>query len=150
MNRLCKTFSMLGVVALLTVAAWADQKVAGTWTLVPTLSDFGGQVVVQSGTVTINSREGNIYIARSFVYDSANQTFWYNFSTDGREGATIKSKERNAKSKAKWDDGALKVVTTDDSGTTVEKYTLQPDGSLRLNLERPGKAPVTMIFNRTQ
>ena len=150
MNRLCKTFSLVAVALLVSVAAKGDQKVAGTWALVPTLSDFGGQVVVQSGTVTINSREGNIYIARSFVYDSPNQTFWYNFSTDGREGATIKSKERNAKSKAKWDDGALKVTTTDDSGTTVENYMLKPDGSVRLNLERPGKTPVTMIFNRTQ
>ncbi|MDZ4801040.1 MAG: hypothetical protein SGI92_23015 [Bryobacteraceae bacterium] len=148
MKKAGKTFLLLAALAVTGVLATAGQRVTGTWALVPTLSNFGGQAVVQSGTVTINSREGNIYIARNFTFEGSNQTFWYNFSTDGREGATIKSKERNSKSKAKWDDGALKVVTTDDNGTTVEYYKLQADGSMMLNLERPGKSPVTMVFNR--
>ena len=32
----------------------------GTWTLVPEKSDFAGQPPLQSATVTINDREGNI------------------------------------------------------------------------------------------
>lgn len=136
--------------AVFALTAWADQRVTGTWSLVPAQSDFKGETAIQSGTVTIDSRQGNIYIGRNFKFEGANQTFWYNFRTDGREGATIKSKEGNRKSKAKWDDGMLKVTTEDDTGTTVEQYKLQDDGSLQLTLTRPSRSPVTMVFTRTQ
>jgi len=38
----------------------------GAWTLVPTKSDFAGQPVVQTGTVTINERQGDITVTRNF------------------------------------------------------------------------------------
>ena len=34
----------------------------GTWTLVPTESDFAGQPVIQTGTVTINEQDGDITV----------------------------------------------------------------------------------------
>lgn len=43
----------------------------GTWTLVSASSDFAGQPVVQTGTVTIADREGIIIVSRSFVYEGA-------------------------------------------------------------------------------
>ena len=48
----------------------------GTWTLVPAKSDFAGQPVVQTGTVTINDRQGVIVVSRSFVYEGATETFF--------------------------------------------------------------------------
>jgi hypothetical protein len=47
----------------------------GNWTLVPARSDFAGQPVVQTGTVTISEREGIIIVSRSFMYEGANETF---------------------------------------------------------------------------
>lgn len=135
---------------LLTVTAWAGERVNGTWSLVPTRSEFNGLSAIQSGTVTIDSRQGNIYIVRNFKFDSPDQTFWYNFSTDGRAGAAIKSKDGKRKSKARWDDGMLKVTTTDENGATVEHYRLQEDGSLLLNLTRPRQPAVVMVFDRVR
>src|SRR5260221_13116828 len=65
----------------------------GTWTLVPARSDFTGHDVVQTGTVTIDDRQGNITVARNFTYDGANETFFYTFSTDGQEKSTIKDRK---------------------------------------------------------
>jgi hypothetical protein len=39
----------------------------GTWTLVPAKSDFAGQTVVQTGTVSMHDREGIIVVSRSLV-----------------------------------------------------------------------------------
>ncbi len=64
---------------LFTVSAFAHEHTAlnGTWTLVPAQSDFGGQPVIQTGTVTINERDGDITVSRSFKYQGANDTFFY-------------------------------------------------------------------------
>jgi hypothetical protein len=44
----------------------------GTWQLVPARSELHGEPAIQTGTVTINDREGNIYVQRNFDLDSAN------------------------------------------------------------------------------
>ena len=49
----------------------------GTWTLVPAKSDFAGQRVVQTGTVTIADKEGIVIVSRNFVYEGATETFFY-------------------------------------------------------------------------
>ena len=61
------TISITGAVfttLLFAFSAFARDRTAlnGTWTLVPTRSDFAGQPVVQTGTVTINEREGIITV----------------------------------------------------------------------------------------
>src|SRR5258708_31259494 len=61
----------------------------GTWAMIPAQSKFEGQPVIQSGMVTINDREHNIYISRNFTYDGAKETTSYSFATDGRENSTI-------------------------------------------------------------
>src|SRR5258708_37772137 len=98
----------------------------GTWVMIPAQSKFEGQPVIQSGTVTINDREHNIYISRNFTYDGAKESISYNFATDGRENSTIHN-GKTFKSKAKWEDGVLKVTTTQDNSTTVERFSPQPD-----------------------
>ena len=60
----------------------------GTWTLVPTKSDFAGQAVVQTGTVTIDDHQGIITVSRSFVYAGATETFFYSDMTDAEHNAT--------------------------------------------------------------
>ncbi len=119
----------------------------GTWMLVPAKSDFAGQRVVQTGTVTINEREGNITVSRSFMYEGATETFFYSDITDSQNNATIHS-GKDLKSKTKWDHNVLKVTTTLSGVTTLESYTLAVDGTMIVNVERPEHKPITLIFQR--
>ena|ERR1022692_2862431 len=119
----------------------------GTWTLAPTGSDFAGQAVVQTGTVTISDREGIVIVSRSFVYEGATETFFYRDLTDADNNATIHS-GKDLKSKTRWDHGALKVTTTNYGAITVESYTLAPDGTMTVNVVRPEHQPITLVFHR--
>jgi hypothetical protein len=76
---------------LFAVSAFARDRTAlnGTWTLVPTKSDFAGQPVIQTGTVTINERQGDITVSRNYTYEGATDTFFYRDLTDSENGATI-------------------------------------------------------------
>ncbi len=113
--RLSRTISgaalTIVLAAVSTFGSQRHQALNGTWTLVPTKSDFAGQAVFQTGTVTIDDRQGNITVARHFTYDGAAETIFYSFSTDGRENATIET-GKDFKSKAKWEGDVLKVTTT--------------------------------------
>ena len=90
----------------------------------PANSDFAGQPVVQTGTVTINERQGITVVSRSFVYEGATETFFYSDSTgNSQHNATIHT-GKDLKTKTKWDDGVLKVTTTQSGAVTLER--LQP------------------------
>ena len=119
----------------------------GMWTLIPTKSDFAGQPVVQTGTVTINERQGNITVTRNFVYDGANATYFYKDMVDSQRNATIHS-GKDLKSKTRWEQGALKVTTTQNGAVTEESYVLGPDGNMTATVVRPGQQPITMVFTR--
>jgi hypothetical protein len=119
----------------------------GTWTLVPTRSDFAGQSVVQSGTVTISDRQGIIIVSRSFVYEGAAETFFYKDITDAENNATIHT-GKDIKSKTRWDHDVLKVTTTQSGAITLESYTLAGDGSMLVNVVRPEHMPITLTFQR--
>jgi len=127
--------------------AESHHKLNGTWVLMPTRSNFGGEPALQTGTVTINDREHNIYVSRSFNFDTPGQTSSYNFSTDGRESSSIRE-GKTFKTKAKWDDKVLVVTTTSDFGTEAERFSLAPDGMMMMVVERPGHAPKTLYFQR--
>src|SRR5580698_10740643 len=98
----------------------------GTWNLVPAKSDFSGQPVVQTGTVTISDRQGIIIVTLSFVYRGATETFFYKDITDAESNATIHT-GKDIKSKTRWDGDVLKVTTTQYGAVTVENYTLAAD-----------------------
>jgi len=134
---------------LLTVSANAanHHSLNGTWTLEPTRSHFEGEPTIQTGSVTINDREHNITVTRSFSYDGANESFEYGFSTDGRENSSI-HQGKAFKTKAKWDGDVLRVTTTENGSTTTERFSQSPDGSLMLVVERPEHRPVTLFFQR--
>jgi hypothetical protein len=117
----------------------------GTWTLVPTKSDFAGQPVVQTGTVTIDDHQGIITVSRSFVYAGATETFFYSDMTDANRGATIHT-GKDLKSKTRWDHDVLKVTTTQSGAVTLESYTLAADGSMMVSVERPEHKTVTLFF----
>ena len=119
----------------------------GTWTLVPTKSDFAGQPVVQTGTVTIADREGIIIVSRSFKYEGATDTFFYRDITDSEHNATIHT-GKGLKSKTRWDHDILKVTTTESGATTVESYSLAADGTMTVNVVRPAHKPITLFFQR--
>src|SRR5450759_711304 len=93
----------------------------GTWTLVPAKSDFAGQPVVQTGTVTIDDRQGVITVSRNFVYKGATETYFYSDMTDSEHNATIHS-GKDLKSKTSWDHDVLKVKTTQSGAVTLESY----------------------------
>jgi hypothetical protein len=115
--------------------------------LLPARSDFAGQPVVQTGTVTIAARDGIIIVSRSFVYTGAIETFFYSDVTDAENNATIHS-GKDLKSKTRWDHDVLKVTTTAPGSVTLESYTLAEDGSLTVLVEKAGRAPFTLRFNR--
>jgi hypothetical protein len=117
----------------------------GTWTLVPAKSDFAGQPVLQTGTVTINDREGIIIVSRSFVYQGATETFFYNDLTDSEHNATIRT-GKDLKSKTRWDHDVLKVTTTQSGAVTLESYTLAADGTMMVSVVRPDHKPITLVF----
>ena len=119
----------------------------GTWTLVPAKSDFAGQPVVQTGTVTIADREGIIIVSRSFVYAGATETFFYNDITDSEHNATIHT-GKDLKSKTSWDRDVLKVKTTQSGAITLESYALAADGTMTVNVVRPAHKPITLFFQR--
>ncbi|MGA2186527.1 MAG: hypothetical protein ABSH47_26215 [Bryobacteraceae bacterium] len=119
----------------------------GTWTLVPARSDFAGQRVVQTGTVTIDERQGNITVSRSFAYDGAKETFFYSDTIDSQNRATIHT-GKDLKSKTEWDHDVLKVMTTQSGETTIESYSLAEDGAMMVSVIRPEHKPVTLVFQR--
>ena len=134
---------------LLACSAMAHDHSAlnGTWTLVPAQSDFAGQPVVQTGTVTIDDRQGIITVSRNFVYAGAAETFFYSDMTDAEHNATIHT-GKDLKSKSRWDHDVLKVTTTQSGATTLENYTLRADGAMTVNVSRPLHKPVTLVFQR--
>jgi hypothetical protein len=118
----------------------------GTWVLQPTQSTFNGQPVMQSGTVTINEREGDITVSRNFTYDGAKETYFYKDTVDSQNSASIHNGA--VKSKAKWDHDALRVTTTQPGSETTETYSLAPNGTMTVNVVKTGSAPITLVFTR--
>jgi hypothetical protein len=119
----------------------------GARTLVPAKSDFAGQPVVQTGTVTIADREGIIIVARSFVYEGATETFFYSDVTDGEHNATNHS-GKDLKSKTSWDHDVLRVTTTRSGEVTIEGYSFAPDGAMLVSVIRPERKPISLVFRK--
>ena len=119
----------------------------GIWNLVPAKSDFAGQPVVETGTVTINDREGVTVVSRSFVYHGATETFFYNDSTGSQFGGTVHS-GKDLKTKTKWDRDVLKVTTTLSGSVTLESYRLAADGSMLVSVEKPDHKMIALVFER--
>jgi hypothetical protein len=130
-------------------SAFARERTAlnGTWTLIPTRSEFAGQPVIQTGTVTINERQGDITVSRSFAYEGATETLFYRDMTDSENSATIKS-GKDFKTKARWDHDVLKVTTTQGGAVTLETYTLTADGTMMASVIRPDHKVITLYFQR--
>jgi len=127
--------------------AYDHSALNGTWTLVPTKSDFAGQPVVQTGTVTIADRQGIIIVSRSFVYEGATETYFYRDITDAENNATIHT-GKDLKSKTRWDHDILKVTTTQSGATTLESYSLAADGTMLVSVVRPERKAITLVFQR--
>ena len=113
----------------------------------PAKSDFAGQPVVQTGTVTIANRDGVIIVSRNFAYEGATETFFYRDVTDSEHDATIHTRE-DLKSKTGWDHNVLKVTTTQSRAVTVECYSLAPDGAMIVSVERADEKPISLVFER--
>jgi len=123
-----------------TVVSHDHSSMNGTWTLIPAKSDFAGQPVVQTGTVTISERDGIIIVTRNFIYEGANETFFYRDVIDTENKATIHT-AKDVKSKTKWDHDVLKVTTTQSGAVTLESYSLSTDGTMMVSVVRPASKP---------
>jgi hypothetical protein len=119
----------------------------GTWTLLPAKSDFAGQSVVQTGSVTIHDRDGVIIIERKFVYEGTTETFFYSDSLGSENNDTVHS-GKSLKTKTKWDHDVLNVTTTQSGIITVERYSLAADGTMMVSVEKPDRKPITLSFLR--
>jgi hypothetical protein len=126
-------------------AARRHDELNSIWVLRPTPVKFDGQPVTQSGTVTIDDREGNITVTRNFTYAGA-QTFYYHDSTDGPRGAKIRG--QGAVAKVRWEGDTLNVSTTRGGVETTDRYRLAPDGTMIDVVESAGRTPVTLVFHR--
>ena len=127
------------------VSARDHNALNGTWTLMPARSDFAGHPVVQTGTVTINERQGNITVTRNFVYEGTAEALFYSDITDSQNNATIHT-GKGLKSKTTWDRDVLKVTTTQSGAITSESYTLAADGTMLVSVVRPEHKPITLVF----
>jgi len=141
------TFFLATLLLAFSLSARDHTAMNGTWTLVPTDSDFSGQSVIQTGTVTINERQGDITVSRNFAYEGAGETFFYKDMIDSENSATIHT-GKDLKSKAKWDHDVLKVITTQAGFVTTESYVLGPNGNLTATVVKPGSKPITLVFVR--
>jgi hypothetical protein len=119
----------------------------GVWTLAPSQSDFAGQPVIQTGTVTINERDGDITVSRSFKYEGVSDTFFYRDITDSENNATIHT-GKELKTKARWDHDVLKVTTTESGAITLESYSLAADGTMLVSVVKPDRKPFNLVFQR--
>src|SRR5579863_1201332 len=119
----------------------------GVWTLAPSQSDFAGQPVIQTGTVTINERDGDITVSRSFKYEGARDTFFYRDITDSENNATIHT-GKELKTKTRWDHDVLKVTTIESGAITLESYSLAADGSMLVSVVKPDRKPFNLVFQR--
>jgi hypothetical protein len=145
-----RTYKISGVVLTtlllaFSVSAREHSALNGTWTLVPAKSDFAGQSVVQTGTVTIEDKEGIIIVSRSFVYEGATETFFYRDLTDSEHNTTIHT-GKELKSKTRWDHDVLKVTTTERGAVTQESYSLAADGTMLVSVIRPDHKPIMLVF----
>jgi hypothetical protein len=150
LRRIYKTFLRgAGTLVVFSALAWANHHhdLNGTWKLVPARSEFGGEPVIQTGTITINDRERNISISRNFTFDGATQTVSYSSSLDGKENASIHEGPA-FKTKAKWEGEVLTVTSTQDGITTVERYLLTGDGVMMLTVDRLGHRTETLTLER--
>ena len=120
---------------------------SGVWTLVPAKSDFAGQSVVQTGTVTIKDEKGIIIVSRRFVYEGAHETFFYSDDIGTENKATVHT-GKDLKTKAQWDHDVLRVTTTLAGAVTVESYSLADDGVMTVNVARPDRKAITLVFHR--
>jgi hypothetical protein len=131
----------------LQIVARDHNTLNGIWTLVPTKSDFNGQAVIQTGTVTIEDREGAIVVTRNFKYEGSSQTSFYKDTLGNEDNSSIKS-SKDLKTRTQWDHDILKVITTRSGRETLETYRLAADGSLVATVEVPGHPPATLRFER--
>jgi hypothetical protein len=146
-----RSITVVGAFLLFTFVALARDHDAlnGDWVLVPAKSNFAGQPVVQTGTVTISGRDGIIIVSRSFVYEGATERFFYKDVTDAENNATIHN-GKELKSKTRWDRDALQVTTTNAGAVTVETYTLTVDGAMLVRVARPDHSSITLLFERRE
>jgi len=123
------------------------ESLNGTWVLVPARSQFAGEPMMQTGTVTISDREHHIYISRNYNFDGQNVTVNYQTSMDGKENSSI-HEGKTFKTKGKWEGRELVVTSIQDDVVSTERYRLNSNGTMMLTVDRPGHRTIVLFFER--
>jgi hypothetical protein len=146
-SKITITGVALVLMCAISIQARDHSELNGTWTMLPAKSDFAGQPVVQTGTVTIHDSDGDIVISRSFKYEGATESVFYSDSTDGEHGDTFHT-GKDLKSKTTWEHNVLVVKTTQSGAVTIESYSLAADGTMIDSVTRPNHKPIVLVFQR--
>jgi len=146
-SKIAITGLALALTCAFSISARDHSELNGTWTMLPAKSDFAGQPVVKTGTVTIHDSDGDIVVSRSFKYEGATESFFYRDSTDGEHGDTFHS-GKDLKSKTTWEHNVLVVKTTQSGAVMIESYSLAADGTMIDSVTSPNHKPIILVFQR--
>ena len=146
-SKIAITGLALALTCAFSISARDHSELNGTWTMLPAKSDFAGQPVVKTGTVTIHDSDGDIVVSRSFKYEGATESFFYRESTDGEHGDTFHS-GKDLKSKTTWEHNVLVVKTTQSGAVMIESYSLAADGTMIDSVTSPNHKPIILVFQR--
>ena len=116
----------------------------GTWTLVPSQSNFGSNPAIESGRITIASQGDTTTVTRSFKYSEGGEEVFYRDMTQSQDNAAA----GDLKSETSWSGEMMKVSTVRGNANVTETYSLAPDGNLVVTVAHGDQAPVTLVFTR--
>ena len=122
------------------------EELNGTWVLLPQPTVYHGEQVTESGTVTIDIREGNVAVIRDFTFRGKAHNFRYHDIADGPMNSTLRAPQQTTH--LRWEHTALRLQTIRDGEETVDTFSLAPDGTMTDIVESPGRAPVALMFHR--
>jgi len=146
-----KTFLVAAASLLIfSAAAWArdHHELDGTWKLLPTRSELNGEPPFASGTVTINDYNGKIYLMQHFSLGDSTDFSSAGFTLEGHYNDVIRSRA-GFWGVVSWEEDTLHVKTTENGDTTVERFTIEPDGILMMSFQRPGHQTIRLYFQRS-
>ena len=147
-KKCCKTFvPFLASFLLFSLAASArnHDDLNGTWKLLPPRSELNGEPAFSSGTVTITSHGGNLYLSQSFAMASEHDTATAGFTIQGKLDSVIRQ-GTDFWGVAKWSEDTLEVQTTNKGEISMERFRTDPDGVMVLTLDRSGHHTVRLFF----
>lgn len=129
------TFLALALAAFAVSPLAAKQNFTGTWTMVPTKSDFGAMPAPSKYEQKIEHNDPNLKITISQTGQRGDRSNDFVYHTGGKE-TTNDTRGGSMKSKAKWEGDTLVINSTmmiqGNPVPVVDRYNIGADGMLTL------------------